>query len=42
MRDVWESAEKFQAFDEVLMPLVPQAGLRPDEPVIFPAHNFVS
>jgi hypothetical protein len=40
--DVWESAEKFQAFGAKLMPLVQQAGLKPDEPVIFPAHNFVS
>jgi hypothetical protein len=34
--------EKFQAFGEKLMPLVQQAGLKPDEPIIFPAHNFVS
>ncbi len=40
--DVWESAEKFQAFGETLMPLIHQAGLKPDAPVIFPAHNFVS
>ena len=39
--DVWESAEKFQAFGEKLMPLIQQAGLKPDEPVIFPVHNFV-
>jgi hypothetical protein len=40
--DVWESAEKFQAFGEKLMPLMQQAGLKPDEPVVFPAHNFVN
>ena len=40
--DVWESAEKFQAFGQKLMPLIQQAGLKPDEPVIFPAHNSVS
>ena len=39
--DVWESPEKFQAFGEKLMPLVQQAGLRPAEPIIFSAHNFV-
>jgi hypothetical protein len=39
--DVWESAEKFQAFGEKLMPLIQQAGLKPDEPVVFPVHNFV-
>ena len=40
--DVWESPEKFQAFGERLMPLVQQAGLKPDEPLVFPAHNFVN
>lgn len=40
--DVWESPEKFQAFGEKLMPLVQQAGLKPDEPIIFPAYNFVN
>ena len=40
--DVWESPEKFQAFGQQLMPLAQQAGLKPDEPVIFPAHNFVN
>ena len=39
--DVWDSAEKFRAFGEKLMPLVQQAGLKPDEPIILPAHNFV-
>jgi hypothetical protein len=40
--DVWESAEKFQAFGATLMPLIHQAGLKPDEPVVFPVHNFVN
>jgi hypothetical protein len=35
-------AEKFQAFGQKLMPLIQQAGLKPDEPIIFPAHNFVN
>ncbi len=39
--DVWESAEKFRAFGEKLMPVIQQAGLEADEPIIFPAHNFV-
>ena len=39
--DVWESPEKFQAFGEKLMPLVRKAGLQPDEPIVYPAHNFV-
>ncbi len=40
--DVWDSAEKFQAFGEKLMPLAQQAGLKPDEPVVFPVHNLVN
>ena len=40
--DVWESAEKFQAFGERLMPLIQRVGLKPDEPVVFPVHNFVN
>jgi hypothetical protein len=34
--------EEFQAFGEKLMPLIQQAGLEPDEPIIVPAHNFVN
>lgn len=30
------------AFGEKLMPVIQQAGLKPDQPVVFPAHNFVS
>ena len=41
MLDVWESAEKFQAFGGKLMPFMQQAGLKPDKPIVFPAHNFV-
>jgi hypothetical protein len=40
--DVWESAEKFQAFGQALMPLMQQAGLKPEEPVVFPVHNLVN
>ena len=39
--DVWESPEKFQAFGEKLMPLVQKTGLQPNEPIVYPAHNFV-
>jgi len=39
--DVWESPEKFQAFGQKLMPLLQQAGIKPAEPIVFPAHNFV-
>ncbi len=40
--DVWESPEKFQAFGEMLMPLLAQAGMEAAEPVVFPVHNFVN
>jgi hypothetical protein len=40
--DVWESAEKFKAFGEKLMPLIQQAALKPDQPIVFQAHNFVN
>jgi len=39
--DVWESPEKFQAFGEMLMPHLAQAGIEPAEPTVFPVHNFV-
>lgn len=39
--DVWESPEKFQAFGEKLMPLVQKTGLQPNEPIVYPAYNFV-
>jgi hypothetical protein len=29
-------------FGGKLMPLMQQAGLKPDEPIVFPAHNFVN
>jgi hypothetical protein len=40
--DVWESVEKFQEFGGKLMPAMQQAGLKLDEPIVFPAHNFVN
>jgi hypothetical protein len=40
--DVWESPEKFQAFGEMLMPHLAQAGIQPAEPTVFPVHNFVN
>jgi hypothetical protein len=40
--DVWESPEKFQAFGEMLMPHLAQAGIEPAEPTVFPVHNFVN
>jgi hypothetical protein len=40
--DVWESAEKFQAFGEKLAPIAQQAGIQWSEPIVFPLHNFVN
>jgi hypothetical protein len=36
------SPEKFQAFGEMLMPLLAQEGMEAAEPVVFPVHNFVN
>lgn len=38
--DIWESAEAFQAFGEVLMPLVAKIGLDVGEPAIMPIHRL--
>ena len=40
--DIWESTEKFSAFGDRLMPIVQEVGLKPNEPEIFPAHNYVT
>jgi len=36
--DVWESAEKFQAFGEVLKPIMEKHGVAEAEPVVLPVH----
>jgi hypothetical protein len=38
--DVWESAEAFQRFGEVIGPVLQEVGM-PGEPQIFPLHTYV-
>ena len=39
--DVWETPEKFEAFGEVLMPILGEIGHEPPEPMITPLHNYI-
>jgi len=38
--DVWESAEAFQSFGEVIGPVLEEVGF-PGQPQLYPAHDFV-
>jgi hypothetical protein len=38
--DIWESTEAFQAFGEVLMPLIAKAGIDIGEPAVMPVHRL--
>lgn len=40
--DVWDSQESFDAFGQVLMPLLAEIGLDPGTPMIEPVHNTIS
>ena len=40
--DVWESAESFQSFGQVLGPITAELGMPAAEPHIVQLHNFVS
>jgi len=39
--DVWESAEAFQAFGAVLVPILAELGIDPGEPHVSPVHNVI-
>lgn len=39
--DVWESAEKFGAFGEKLMPVLKSVGIDPGQPVVYSLHNYL-
>ena len=39
--DVWESPEHFEAFGEVLMPILGELGVEMAEPMITPLHNYI-
>ena len=38
--DIWESPETFQAFGEVLMPILAEVQIDPGEPAIMPIHRL--
>lgn len=38
--DIWESMEAFQAFGEVLMPIIAKTGLDVGQPAIMPVHRL--
>ncbi len=40
--DVWDSQESFDAFGQVLMPLLSEIGLDPGTPMIEPVVNTIS
>jgi hypothetical protein len=39
--EIWESEEEFQAFGQLLMPIIADFGLGPGHPVISPVHRLV-
>jgi len=38
--DIWDSPESFQAFGEVLMPILAEVGVDPGEPAVVPIHKL--
>lgn len=39
--DVWESAEQFSAFGQILMPILQKVGVNAGEPVIYSLYNYL-
>ncbi len=39
--DIWESAERFQAFGGTLMPILQGAGVTPPPPAVYSLYNYV-
>jgi hypothetical protein len=39
--DIWESAEDFEAFGQVMMPVLEELGLDPGEPQVLPVHRLI-
>ena len=39
--DIWDSPESFQAFGEVLMPILAEIGVDPGEPAVMPVHKVL-
>ena len=42
INDVWESAESFDTFGQILMPILIESGVEPVEPKIYPVHNSIA
>jgi hypothetical protein len=42
INDVWDSAETFDAFGQILMPILIESGVEPVEPKIYPVHNTIA
>ncbi len=42
INDVWESQETFDAFGQILMPILIDSGVEPVEPKIYRVHNTIS
>lgn len=40
--DVWDSLETFEAFGQILMPILAEMGVEPGEPSIQPIHNQIA
>ena len=40
--DVWESAEQFEAFGEILMPILEEVGIEASEPHISETYNIIA
>ena len=38
--DIWDSPESFQAFGQVLMPILAEVGVDPGEPAVMPIHRL--
>lgn len=38
--DIWESAESFEAFGQVLMPILGEIGIDPGEPAVMALHRL--
>jgi hypothetical protein len=38
--EIWDSPESFQAFGEVLMPILAEVGIDPGEPAVMPIHRL--
>ena len=39
--DIWESQEAFDAFGQILMPILADVGLDPGQPMVEPVHHLI-